>query len=81
MMQLPAIGPAQGHLASIVSKDFAIGSDFGIPPEITTNLIEVVKIGAEKLTHIATPGLGMSAGKPRRSDVRVDQPVETRIDK
>src|SRR6516164_4368192 len=80
MMQLPAIGPTQGHLASILSKHLAVGPDFRVSPEIAANLVEVVEVGSENLTHIATPGLGMRAGKPRQCDARVDQQIETRIE-
>src|SRR5271167_1072024 len=80
MMQLPAIGPTQGHFASVFSKHFAIGPNFGVSPEIAANLVEVVEVGSENLTRIVTPGLRMSAGKPWQSDVRVDQPVETRVE-
>ena len=79
MMQLPAIGPAQGHLASVLGKHLAVGPDLGVSPEITANLAEVVEVGSENLTHIATPCLRMGAGKPRQCDVRIDQQVETRI--
>ena len=80
MMQLPAIGPAQGHLASMLSKHLAVGSDFSVSPEITANLAEVVEIGSKNLTHIATPGFRMGAGKPRQCDARVDQQIETGIE-
>ena len=80
MMQLPAIGPTQHHLASVLVKRLAAGPYFGVSPEIPTNLVEVVKIGSQNLTHITTPGRRMGAGKPWQSDARVDQQVETRIE-
>ena len=48
MMQLPAIGPTQGHLASVLSKHLAVGPDFRVSPEIAANLVEVVEIGSEE---------------------------------
>src|ERR1700730_17009709 len=79
-MQLPAISPAQRHLASVISKHLAIGPNFDISPEIPANLVEVVEIGSENLSQVRAPRLRMRAGKPWQCDVRVDQQVETRIE-
>lgn len=50
-----------------------------VSPEVTANLIEVVEISSQNLTHIAAPRLRMGAGKPWRRDVRIAQKIETRI--
>ena len=42
MMQLPAIGPAQRHLAGVLGKHLPAGPDLGVSPEIAADLIEVV---------------------------------------
>jgi len=73
MMELPAIGPAQDHLPTVLSEHLAVRPDFGVAPEITANLVKVVEVGSENLTHIPAPGLGMRAGKSRQWDVPVDQ--------
>ena len=57
MVQFPTIGPAEGHLASVLINHLPIGTDLGVSPEITANLVEMVEIGSENLTHIAAPGL------------------------
>src|ERR1700745_3340979 len=80
MMQLPAIRPAEGHLASVLSKHLSVGSDFGISPEITANLVEMIETGLEDLPYITAPGLRMTAGRPRQSGVCVYQQIETRIE-
>ena len=61
MMQLPAIGPTQHHLASVLGKRLAVGPDLGVTPEIVANLVEVVKSGSEHLARIVAPRLWMSA--------------------
>src|SRR5271166_133270 len=50
-MQLPAIGPAQGHLASVRNKHLAVGPDFGVSPKIAANLVEVVDWFGESHRH------------------------------
>jgi hypothetical protein len=39
VVQLPVIGLAKGHLASMFSEDLAVGPDFGVAPEIMTDLV------------------------------------------
>ena len=80
MMQLPAIRPAEGHLASVLIKHLAVGTDLGVSQEITANLVEMVEIGPENLTHIAAPSLRVGTGMPWDCDARVGQQVETRIE-
>jgi hypothetical protein len=79
MIKLPAIGPAERHLARVLREHLAVGPDFGVVPEIVANLVEVIETGSENLTRIAAPGLRMRAGKLRLCDVRIDQQIETRI--
>jgi hypothetical protein len=52
VVQFPAIGPAQGHLTSVRSEDFAIGTDFGVSPDVTTDLSEMVEFGLENLADV-----------------------------
>ena len=61
MMQLPAIGPAQRHLAGVLGKHLPAGPNLSVSPEIAANLIEVVEIGSQNLTPVAAPGLRMDA--------------------
>src|SRR4051794_17259497 len=73
MMQLPSIRPAEGHLASVLIKHLAVGTDLGVSPEITANLVEMVEIGSENLTHIAAPSLRVGTGMPWHCDARAGQ--------
>jgi hypothetical protein len=78
MMQFPAIGPAEGHLASVFAEYRAIGPYFGIAPEITANLIDVVEIGSEDFTHIVEPVSGWDLGQRQRDAARATSELEQR---
>ena len=74
MMQFPAVGPAQGHLASVFAKNLAIAPYFRVAPEITANLIDVVEVGSENLTHIVEPSFRMGSRKHRQcGGARINQ--------
>src|SRR5262245_58281430 len=80
MVKLPAISPAQRHLARVLRKHRAVGGKFGVAPEIMANLVEVVETCSVHLAGIAAPSLWMSVREPRPWDVGVDQQIEARIE-
>jgi hypothetical protein len=67
LMQFPAIGPAEGHLARVFSKHRAIiGSNFDIPPEIAANLVRI-----DELDRLGNPTLTFQASGIEGIKVRI----------
>src|SRR5258706_6386126 len=64
--QLPAIGPAEAHLARILGKHLSAGADFRVAPEILTDLSKMVEADPQDFADVLVLRDGIDTGKSRR---------------